>query len=185
MKTELSMQLKEKCVGEKKSNGSEFPFSPLGQCDGMTLSSSTAVRRGSTPLPIKHQLRREEAVHEDCEWTAAGAAGPSASPIGLSPAVDDGLTAVSFEYRPEGPLRIALLGQNGVGKSSLAIALAGDMDRTASVDSEGSAAMWAGQECQAAFSVWGGGEGSPHSCWSLNTKIQFLKMQEADDNLPI
>lgn len=103
----------------------------------MTLSSSTAVRRGSTPLPIKHQLRREEAVHDDCDWSAGGAAGPSASPIGLSPAIDDGLTA-SFECRPEGPLRIALLGQNGVGKSSLAIALAGDMDRTASVDSEGS-----------------------------------------------
>lgn len=103
----------------------------------MTLSSSTAVRRGSTPLPIKHQLRREEAVHDDCDWSAGGAAGPSASPIGISPAVDDGLTA-SFECRPEGPLRIALLGQNGVGKSSLAIALAGDMDRTASVDSEGS-----------------------------------------------
>lgn len=76
-------------------------------------------------------------MHDDCDWSAGGAAAPSASPIGFSPAVDDGLTA-SFECRPEGPLRIALLGQNGVGKSSLAIALAGDMDRTASVDSEGS-----------------------------------------------
>lgn len=102
----------------------------------MTLSSTPAVRRGSTPLPIKHQLRREEAVHDDCDW-ASGAAGPSASPISFSPALDDTLTVSVEGGRPDGPLRIALLGQNGVGKSSLAIALGGDMDRTASVDSEG------------------------------------------------
>lgn len=107
--------------------------SSLLQCDSMTLSSTPTVRRGSTPLPIKHQLRREEAVHDDCDWTS-GAAGPSVSPISFSPAMDDSL---AVEGRPDGPLRIALLGQNGVGKSSLAIALAGDMDRTASVDSEG------------------------------------------------
>lgn len=101
----------------------------------MTLSSNTAVRRGSTPLPIKHQLRREEAVYDDCDWTT-GAAGPSASPVSFSPALDDTLT-VSFEGRHDGPLRITLLGQNGVGKSSLALALAGDMDRAVSVDSEG------------------------------------------------
>ncbi|XP_049909969.1 GTP-binding protein REM 2-like [Epinephelus moara] len=105
------------------------------KCDSMTLCSTPTVRRGSTPLPIKHQLRREEAVHDDCDWSS-GAAGPSASPISFSPALDDTLT-VAFEGRSDGPLRIALLGQNGVGKSSLALALAGDMDRTASVDSEG------------------------------------------------
>lgn len=99
----------------------------------MTLPSTPTVRRGSTPLPIKHQLRREEAVHDDCDWTS-GAAGPPASPITFSPALDDTL---AVEGRSEGPLRIALLGQNGVGKSSLALALAGDMDRTASVDSDG------------------------------------------------
>lgn len=108
--------------------------SSLLQCDSMILSSTPTVRRGSTPLPIKHQLRREEAVHDDCDWT--GAAGTSASPISFSPALDDSLM-VSVEGRPDGPLKIALLGQNGVGKSSLAIALAGDMDRTASVDSDG------------------------------------------------
>lgn len=102
----------------------------------MTLPSASTVRRGSTPLPIKHQLRREEAVHDDCDWMS-GAVGPSASPISFSPALDDNPAADS---RPDGPLRIALLGQNGVGKSSLAIALAGDMDRTASVDSEGAEA---------------------------------------------
>ncbi|XP_074492212.1 GTP-binding protein REM 2-like [Sebastes fasciatus] len=106
------------------------------KCDSMTLCSTPTVRRGSTPLPIKHQLKREEAVHDEGDWTS-GAAGPSASPISFSPALDDTFTTVSVEGRPDGPLRIALLGQNGVGKSSLAVAFAGDMDRTASVDSEG------------------------------------------------
>lgn len=101
----------------------------------MTLVSTPTVRRGSTPLPIKHQLRREEAVHDDCDWTSA-AAGASVSPLSFSPALDDAPTVVA-EDRPYRPLRIALLGQNGVGKSSLAIALAGDVDRTASVDSDG------------------------------------------------
>ncbi|XP_033820626.1 GTP-binding protein REM 2-like [Periophthalmus magnuspinnatus] len=106
------------------------------KCESMTLSSTPTVRRGSTPLPIKHQLRREEAVHDDADW-ASGAAGPSASPVRFSPALDDSLT-ITVEGRSGcGPLRIALLGQNGVGKSSLAMALAGDMDRTASVDSDG------------------------------------------------
>ncbi|KAM6939165.1 GTP-binding protein REM 2-like [Lycodopsis pacificus] len=105
------------------------------KCDSMTLSSTPTARRGSTPLPIKHQLRREEAVHDDCDWTS-GAAGPSAAPIGFSLAVGDTPT-LAVEGRHDGPLRIALLGQNGVGKSSLAVALGGDMDRTASVDCEG------------------------------------------------
>ncbi|KAM6963030.1 GTP-binding protein REM 2-like [Aplochiton taeniatus] len=105
------------------------------KCDSMTLSSAPPVRRGSTPLPIKHQLRREEAVHDDCDWTLH-LAGPSPPPITFSPGLDGCIPAM-LEGRPYGPFRIALLGQNGVGKSSLAIALAGDMDRTASVDSEG------------------------------------------------
>lgn len=88
-------------------------------------------------MPIKHQLRREEAVHDDCDWTS-GLAGPSPPPISFSLAKDETIASAA-EGRPpsEGPFRIALLGQNGVGKSSLAIALAGDLDRTASVDSEG------------------------------------------------
>ncbi|CAL8256315.1 unnamed protein product [Merluccius merluccius] len=108
------------------------------KCDSMTLVSAPSVRRGSTPLPIKHQLRREEAVHEDSEWTgsAAAGAGPSPLPINFSPAPDDSFMA-ALDGRPDGPLRIALLGQNGVGKSSLAITLAGEVDRTASVDSDG------------------------------------------------
>nr|XP_057929260.1 GTP-binding protein REM 2-like [Doryrhamphus excisus]XP_057929261.1 GTP-binding protein REM 2-like [Doryrhamphus excisus]XP_057929262.1 GTP-binding protein REM 2-like [Doryrhamphus excisus] len=111
------------------------------KCDTMTLSSTPAIRRGSTPLPIKHQLRREEAVHDDCDWSL-DAAGPSASPIRFNPALVDTPT-VTLEDRPDGPLRIALLGQNGVGKSSLAFALAGDVDRMASVDSDGEGHMHA------------------------------------------
>ncbi|XP_063056273.1 GTP-binding protein REM 2-like [Engraulis encrasicolus] len=104
----------------------------------MTLSSAPPLRRGSTPVPIKHQLRREEAVNEDCDWTS-GLGGQSPPPISFCPAPEEfgGPPGVDAGGRHGGPLRIALLGQNGVGKSSLAIALAGETDRTASVDSEG------------------------------------------------
>ncbi|CAL8394860.1 unnamed protein product [Boreogadus saida] len=105
------------------------------KCDSMTLVSAPNVRRGSTPLPIKHQLRREEAVHEDCDWMLAGSTS-SPPPINFSPAPDESLMG-ALDCRADGPLRIALLGQNGVGKTSLAIAFAGEMDRTASVDSDG------------------------------------------------
>ncbi|XP_077391516.1 GTP-binding protein REM 2-like isoform X2 [Festucalex cinctus] len=106
----------------------------------MTLSSTPNVRRGSTPLPIKHQLRREEAVHDDCDWSSDAAS--ASPPIRFSLAPDEQTAPAAAEQaeaegRPDGPLRIALLGQNGVGKSSLAFALAGDVDRTASVDSDG------------------------------------------------
>ncbi|XP_056133918.1 GTP-binding protein REM 2-like [Lampris incognitus] len=122
-------------VPEDSTNAEE----PSTKCDSMTLSSTPTVRRGSTPLPIKHQLRREEAVHDDCDWTLS-VAGPSPPPISFSPALEDTLPGV-VEGRSDGPLRIALLGQNGVGKSSLAITLAGDMDRAASVDSDGEGYM--------------------------------------------
>ncbi|XP_048866064.1 GTP-binding protein REM 2-like [Brienomyrus brachyistius] len=101
----------------------------------MTLSSAPTLRRGSTPLPIKHQLRREEAVNEECDW-AAELGRTSPPPISVSPAEDDALTSAA-DVREERPLRIALLGQNGVGKSSLAVALAGEFDKSASVDSDG------------------------------------------------
>ncbi|XP_066533456.1 GTP-binding protein REM 2-like isoform X1 [Hoplias malabaricus] len=101
----------------------------------MTLSSAPPLRRGSTPVPFKHQLRREEAVNDDCDWTP-GLGETSPPPISFIPAQDEVICA-DVEERQGGPLRIALLGQNGVGKTSLAIALAGEMDRTASVDSDG------------------------------------------------
>ncbi|XP_062857205.1 GTP-binding protein REM 2-like [Trichomycterus rosablanca] len=104
----------------------------------MTLSSAPPLRRGSTPVPFKHQLRREEAVNDDCDWTPGIAVkgGTSPPPVSFLPAKDE-FVSVDVEEKQEGPLRIVLLGQNGVGKTSLAIALSEEMDRTASVDSDG------------------------------------------------
>ncbi|XP_023688335.1 GTP-binding protein REM 2 [Paramormyrops kingsleyae] len=100
----------------------------------MTLSAAPPLRRGSTPLPIKHQLRREEAVSDDCDWTP-GLDSQSSPPITFSVSQDDP-TSRPGDGSPERPLRIVLLGQNGVGKSTLAIALGGEFDRSASVDSD-------------------------------------------------
>ncbi|KAG7331713.1 hypothetical protein KOW79_005682 [Hemibagrus wyckioides] len=104
----------------------------------MTLSSAPPVRRGSTPVPFKYQLRREEAVNDDCDWTPGIGVTEATSPppVSFIPAQDEAAGA-DVEEKQGGPFRIALLGQNGVGKTSLAIALAGEMDRTASVDSDG------------------------------------------------
>ncbi|KAI1888769.1 hypothetical protein AGOR_G00172130 [Albula goreensis] len=122
--------------GHKEHQARASEPTPLRkESENMTLSSAPPLRRGSTPLPIKHQLRREEAVNEDCDWTP-GLGGASPPPISFIPAEEE-MVAAAADGRPDGPLRIALLGQNGVGKSSLAIALAGEIDRTASVDSEG------------------------------------------------
>ncbi|KAI5608467.1 GTP-binding protein REM 2, partial [Silurus asotus] len=104
----------------------------------MTLSSAPPLRRGSTPVPFKYQLRREEAVNDDCDWTPEIGVTEAASPppVSFVPAEDEA-AGDDVEDRRGGPFRIALLGQNGVGKTSLAIALTGEMDRTASVDSDG------------------------------------------------
>ncbi|GAA6075162.1 GTP-binding protein REM 2-like [Tachysurus ichikawai] len=104
----------------------------------MTLSSAPPVRRGSTPVPFKYQLRREEAVNDDCDWTPGIGVTEATSPppVCFIPAQDEAAGA-DVEEKQGGPFRIALLGQNGVGKTSLAIALAGEIDRTASVDSDG------------------------------------------------
>ncbi|XP_061096071.1 GTP-binding protein REM 2-like [Conger conger] len=98
----------------------------------MTLSSAPPQRRGSTPLPIKHQLRRAGRRYEALVQTP-GLSAACPSPISFCPAGEEAVLPAG----QEGPLRIALLGQNGVGKSSLASALAGQLDRTASIDSEG------------------------------------------------
>lgn len=106
----------------------------------MFLTTAAPLRRGSTPLPIKHQLRREEAVSEDCDWIP-GLDEPATLPI-TDTAVpqDESLSqpaaAQSSYHSHDGSLRIVLLGQNGVGKSSLALSLAGQTDETLSIDSE-------------------------------------------------
>ncbi|KAI1901286.1 hypothetical protein AGOR_G00032750 [Albula goreensis] len=111
--------------------------SERAQCDGMTLSPAPPLRRGSTPVPIKHQLRREEAVTDDSDWTP-GLEELSSPPISFSCGQEEAGVR-KRDGRQGAPFRIVLLGQNGVGKSCLAMALAGDMDQSASVDSELSA----------------------------------------------
>lgn len=108
----------------------------------MFLTTAAPLRRGSTPLPVKHQLRREEAISEDCDWIP-GLEGPATVPT-TDTAVprDDSFSqsaAAQSSYSQSqggGVLRIVLLGQNGVGKSSLALSLAGQSDRSLSIDSE-------------------------------------------------
>ncbi|GAA6106291.1 GTP-binding protein REM 2 [Tachysurus ichikawai] len=111
-------------------------YAELALVYGLTLSAAPPLRRGSTPLPIKHLLTREEAVSEDYDWIP-GLDEPSALAIGgCSDAQDAPLLLKVPEQKYRGPLRIVLLGQNGVGKSSLALSLAGLSDRSLSVDSE-------------------------------------------------
>lgn len=108
----------------------------------MFLTTAAPLRRGSTPLPVKHQLRREEAISEDCDWIP-GLEEPAALPVAGTavPRVESfsQSAAAQSSYghgHGSGALRIVLLGQNGVGKSSLALSLAGQSDRSLSVDSE-------------------------------------------------
>ncbi|XP_070989625.1 GTP-binding protein REM 2-like [Oncorhynchus clarkii lewisi] len=100
----------------------------------MFLTTAPPLRRGSTPLPIKHQLRREEAVSEDRDWIP-GIDKPSTLPISDTLCQDE-LFGQAAEGYHGSAIRIVLLGQNGVGKSSLALSLAGLSDRSLSVDSE-------------------------------------------------
>ncbi|CAL8368431.1 unnamed protein product [Boreogadus saida] len=111
----------------------------------MFLNTAPPLRRGSTPLPVKHQLRREEAVSEDCDWIPGLEVPPSTLPISDmgSPRGESvgGLMVATPTYGGQhahhsGALRIVLLGQAGVGKSSLALSLAGQSDRSLSIDSE-------------------------------------------------
>jgi len=107
----------------------------------MFLTTAPPLRRGSTPLPLKHQLRREEAVSEDCDWIP-GVEEPALLPIGGTGLTRDdsgsqSAAGQSAYHSHGGALKIVLLGQNGVGKSSLALSLAGQSDRSLSVDSCG------------------------------------------------
>lgn len=116
----------------------------------MFLTTAPPLRRGSTPLPVKHQLRREEAVSEDCDWIP-GLEAPTTLPISDTAVPGDESFSQSAAAQPAyqshgGALRIVLLGQNGVGKSSLALSLAGQSDRSLSIDSE-TQACGEGYEC--------------------------------------
>lgn len=113
---------------------SSWSYLMISQDYGLTLSAAPQLRRGSTPLPIKHQLRREEAVSEDYDWTP-GLNEPATPQISVTNTQDSPSLKLP-QQKYHGPLRIVLLGQNGVGKSSLALCLAGLSDRSLSIDSE-------------------------------------------------
>ncbi|KAK3546179.1 hypothetical protein QTP70_025246, partial [Hemibagrus guttatus] len=109
---------------------------------GLTLSAAPPLRRGSTPLPIKHLLKREEAVSEDYDWIPGLDEPPAPAISSCSDAQDAPLLLKVPEQKYRGPLRIVLLGQNGVGKSSLALSLADEgYQRRVTVDDEDSSIL--------------------------------------------
>uniref|UniRef100_A0A8C6QQL4 Rad and gem related GTP binding protein 2 n=1 Tax=Nannospalax galili TaxID=1026970 RepID=A0A8C6QQL4_NANGA len=67
-------------------------------------------RRGSMPVPYKHQLRRAQAVDE-LDWP------PQASSSGSSDSLGSGETAPA---QKDGIFKVMLVGESGVGKSTLA-----------------------------------------------------------------
>ncbi|KAG2462161.1 REM2 protein, partial [Polypterus senegalus] len=107
----------------------------------MTLSSAPPIRRGSTPLPLKHQLKRESAVvNEEFDWTPE-LTGPTPPPIQFSSASEESIVAgkseiPSADWANNGLIRVLLLGESGVGKTALTCAITGNNGRATSVDSE-------------------------------------------------
>ena len=67
-------------------------------------------RRGSMPVPYKHQLRRAQAVDE-LDWP------PQASSSGSSDSLGSGEAAPT---QKDGIFKVMLVGESGVGKSTLA-----------------------------------------------------------------
>lgn len=67
-------------------------------------------RRGSMPVPYKHQLRRAQAVDE-LDWP------PQASSFGSSDSLGSGEAALA---QKDGVFKVMLVGESGVGKSTLA-----------------------------------------------------------------
>ncbi|XP_007949362.2 GTP-binding protein REM 2 [Orycteropus afer afer] len=67
-------------------------------------------RRGSMPVPYKHQLRRAQAVDE-LDWP------PEASPSDSSDSLGSGEAATN---QNDGVFKVMLVGESGVGKSTLA-----------------------------------------------------------------
>ncbi|XP_038597307.1 GTP-binding protein REM 2 [Tachyglossus aculeatus] len=77
---------------------------------GLPPAPAGPRRRGSMPVPYKHQLRRAQAVDE-LDWP------PRASPCGSS----DSLGSAEGTSAPGGNVfKVMLLGESGVGKSTLA-----------------------------------------------------------------
>uniref|UniRef100_A0A8C0K414 RRAD and GEM like GTPase 2 n=1 Tax=Canis lupus dingo TaxID=286419 RepID=A0A8C0K414_CANLU len=67
-------------------------------------------RRGSMPVPYKHQLRRAQAIDE-LDWP------PQASSSGSSDSLGSGEAGLT---QKDGIFKVMLIGESGVGKSTLA-----------------------------------------------------------------
>ncbi|XP_058522183.1 GTP-binding protein REM 2 isoform X2 [Ochotona princeps] len=77
---------------------------------GPPLAPVVPRRRGSMPVPYKHQLRRAQAVDE-LDWP------PQASSSGSSDSLGSGEAASAPK---DGIFKVMLVGESGVGKSTLA-----------------------------------------------------------------
>ncbi|XP_025151856.3 GTP-binding protein REM 2 isoform X2 [Bubalus bubalis] len=77
---------------------------------GLPLALGAPRRRGSMPVPYKHQLRRAQAVDE-LDWP------PQASSSGSSDSLGSGEAAPT---QKDGIFKVMLVGESGVGKSTLA-----------------------------------------------------------------
>ncbi|ELW69244.1 GTP-binding protein REM 2 [Tupaia chinensis] len=78
--------------------------------DGPPSIPGVPRRRGSMPVPYKHQLRRAQAVDE-LDWP------PQASSSGSSDSLGSGEAAPT---QKDGIFKVMLVGESGVGKSTLA-----------------------------------------------------------------
>ncbi|XP_003901614.1 GTP-binding protein REM 2 [Papio anubis] len=88
------------------------PEKLLAELDRSGLPSVPGAprRRGSMPVPYKHQLRRAQAVDE-LDWP------PQASSSGSSDSLGSGEAAPA---QKDGIFKVMLVGESGVGKSTLA-----------------------------------------------------------------
>ncbi|XP_072480707.1 GTP-binding protein REM 2 [Notamacropus eugenii] len=88
---------------------------------GLSPAGAAPRRRGSMPVPYKHQLRRAQAVDE-LDWP------PHASSSGSSDSLGSGEATPAGR---DGVFKVMLLGESGVGKSALAGTFGGLQDDNA------------------------------------------------------
>ncbi|XP_031810888.1 GTP-binding protein REM 2 [Sarcophilus harrisii] len=88
---------------------------------GLSPAGGAPRRRGSMPVPYKHQLRRAQAVDE-LDWPPQALSSGSSDSLGSGEAAPAGRGGV---------FKVMLLGESGVGKSALAGAFGGLQDDNA------------------------------------------------------
>ncbi|XP_074150347.1 GTP-binding protein REM 2 [Sminthopsis crassicaudata] len=88
---------------------------------GLSPAGGAPRRRGSMPVPYKHQLRRAQAVDE-LDWQPQALSSGSSDSLGSGEAAPAGRGGV---------FKVMLLGESGVGKSALAGAFGGLQDDNA------------------------------------------------------